>query len=70
MLKFYFLHKKVTLLFVPYTNDLPENIQHTVKRYADDRKIIGIIKSPEDAEKTSKWYQQKSGMVKPIAYES
>ena len=34
-----------------YINDLPENTHHTVKLYADDSKIIGIIKSPEDADK-------------------
>ena len=41
-----------SLLFELYINDLPENIHHMVKLYADDSKIIGIIKSPEDAEKT------------------
>ena len=34
-----------------YINDLPENTHHTVKLYADNSKIIGIIKSPEDSEK-------------------
>ena len=38
------------LLFVLYINDLPENItSHSMKLYADDSKIIGIIKSTKDS---------------------
>ena len=37
------------LLFVLYISDLPENIAHHIKLYADDSKIIGIIKTQADA---------------------
>lgn len=37
------------LLFVLYINDLPDNISHQVKLYADDSKIIGVIWTEEDA---------------------
>jgi hypothetical protein len=37
------------LLFVIFINDLPDNIVHNIKLYADDSKIIGIIKSENDA---------------------
>ena len=36
------------LLFVLYINDLPDTITHQIKMYADDSKIIGIIKSASD----------------------
>ena len=37
------------LLFFKYINDLPENMVHDVKIYADDSKILGVIKKDEDA---------------------
>jgi hypothetical protein len=37
------------LLFVLYINDLPDRIGTNIKLYADDSKIINIIKSPNDS---------------------
>jgi hypothetical protein len=36
------------LLFILYINDLPDNIAHHIKIYADDSKILGVIKTEED----------------------
>ena len=36
------------LLFVLYINDLPDTITHQIKMYADDSKIIDIIRSASD----------------------
>ena len=38
------------ILLVLYTNDLPSNILSDVYMFADDTKIVKIIKSPEDQE--------------------
>ena len=38
------------LLFVVYINDLPDNMNHSMKLYADDSKIIGEINSERDYE--------------------
>jgi hypothetical protein len=37
------------LLFVLYINDLPDNISHHVKLYADDSKFLGVIRTDDDA---------------------
>jgi len=37
------------LLFVIFVNDLPDRITHHMKLYADDSKIIGIIKKESDS---------------------
>lgn len=36
------------LLFVVFINDLPDEITHKIKMFADDSKIIGVINSFED----------------------
>lgn len=36
------------LLFVLYINDLPDNILDFIKIYADDAKVLAVIRSPED----------------------
>ena len=38
------------LLFVLFINDLPDDMNHNMKLYADDSKIIGVIKTAEDVE--------------------
>ena len=37
------------LLFVLYINDLPDRIKNQVKLYADDSKILAVIKDWEDS---------------------
>ena len=37
------------LLFVLYINDLPDRINNKIKLYADDSKILAVIKDWEDA---------------------
>lgn len=44
------MNYNIPLLFVIYINDLPDNLTHHIKLYADDSKIIGVIKSPSDLE--------------------
>ncbi len=42
------------LLFVLFINDLPDDMNHNMKLYADDSKIIGVIKTTEDVENLQK----------------
>ena len=37
------------LLFVLYINDLPDRIKNEVKIYADDSRILAVIKDWEDS---------------------
>ena len=39
----------VPLLFTIFINDLPDHVRNKFKLYADDCKLIGIIKESEDA---------------------
>ena len=36
------------LLFTIFINDLPQRVKHLIKLYADDCKLIGVIKEPND----------------------
>ena len=38
------------LLFTIFINDLPENVKNRCKLYADDCKLIGIVKNEDDLE--------------------
>ena len=42
------------LLFVLYINDLPDIVNNQVKLYADDSKILAVIKNWEDATNVQK----------------
>ena len=38
------------LLFVIYINDIPRVVKHLLKLFADDNKLIGIIRNHSDIE--------------------
>jgi hypothetical protein len=39
------------LLFLLYINDMPDIVENICKLFADDSKLIGVIKSAEDLKK-------------------
>ena len=38
------------LLFVLFINDMPYQVRLILKLFADDSKLIGVIKNPDDAD--------------------
>ncbi len=44
----------IPLLFVVFINDMPAVVNHIIKLFADDSKLIGVIKNNSDLELVQK----------------